>query len=200
MADNIVITPGAGAGGSEIEIQQNGSVVVSAASTVNFTGNSVSVTDAGGGVVNVEVSATSSVNNLLYRHNGSTTQTVNSTFGTIVFPTSVKQDSDYSYSGGDITFQRTGTYKVQYDISIDKDSSNARTNGETAAFLNGVEINGTKVWTYHRNAANGEDTGTALFILDVNLNDQLSIRSRYGNGDTLTTLANSCRIFIERIS
>lgn len=197
MADNIVITT-AGAGG-QIEIQQDDVTVVSAASTINIEGNAASVLDETGGKVTIRVSAASTTRNDLFRHNGSTTQSIPSSYTTLVFPTQVRQQSDYTYSSGTITFQRTGWYKITYDVGIDNDSSSNRTNAETAAFLNSVEIGGSKVWTYHRNSSNGEDTGSATFIQQVTTNDQLTIQSRHVNGATLVTLANSCRINIERI-
>lgn len=198
MADNIVITT-AGAGG-QIEVQQDDVTVVSAASIINIEGNAASVLDETGGKVTITVSAPTTTRNDLFRHNSSTTQSIPSTYTTLVFPTQVRQQSDYTYSSGTITFQRTGWYKITYDVGIDNDSSSNRTNAETAAFLNSVEIGGSKVWTYHRNSSNGEDTGSATFFLEVSTNDQLTIQSRHVNGSTLVTIADSCRINIERIA
>lgn len=136
--------------------------------------------------------------NLLYRHNGAITQTITSTYSTILFDSSVRNDSDYSYTSGVVTFQRAGWYKINYDIGIDNNNA-VRTTSQIAAFVDSVIHPGSNAWGYHRNAFNGQNTVSATFMLQSSIGTTLDIQAKYVNGNVLVTLENSSRLFIERL-
>lgn len=144
---------------------------------------------------------------ILYRHNGSSSQNVPaSPPAKIDFGTLVKQDSIYNYSGGNVTFLETGTYRVSFDISIDNDASTDnvanRSIAESYATLNSTEIDGSKTFSYHRSGEDGTDTATTTFVIDVSANDVLEVFSFKADpsSNSLSTIANGCRLNIERIS
>lgn len=194
MANSIVVSQSSG---SSVEVQKDDVQVVSSSSILNFEGNPVSVLDDGSGKATITISPQHAVN-LLYRHNGSVTQTISSTYSVILFGTSVRSDTDYSYSSGVITFQRAGWYKVIYEVSIGSNNS-IRTGSQVTAFVDSSIYAGSESWGYHRNATNSQNTVSGTFLLQTSIGTTLDIRAKYLNGTTLVTLENGSRLCIERM-
>lgn len=63
-----------------------------------------------------------------------------------------------------------------------------------------ADISGARADTYHRITGNGKDSGTIVYYLhDVGGNDQIRLQAVGDEASVLTTVADGCRVFIERL-
>ena len=105
---------------------------------------------------------------------------------------------DFSLSGDEVTVSGAG----DFDITLSWTCSvltNARTQGQAWLERNGVEVPGTRIMTYCRQANHGA-TGTAEISLALADGDVLRIRAqRTAGGGTLSCLANGSRLKVRRL-
>lgn len=128
-----------------------------------------------------------------FQHNGATTQTYTATT-TILFPTVVRADSDYTYSAGEVTINRDGWYEITYELTVDNGGGGRRTGTHTLE-VNATPVAGSVSNTYHRNATDGRSTATVTVLLNLTNGDIVRVRSS-GNA-SITTVADGCRLRIE---
>lgn len=137
----------------------------------------------------------------LSRHNGATTQTF-SVLTIVNFGTNIRTDSNYVHNvvtgGSEITILEAGWYKIGFDFSAST-PGNVRTTAETRLEVNGAIVPGTDGYTYHRNSADGSDSCSSTVLLNVSANDVVRVRSQSLDGTNITTIADGCRINIERV-
>lgn len=195
MANNIIIQKDKA---DDISVFNDSTLITSAATSLDFSAD-FSVSNIGNSV-SISLPSTSNVNTL-YRHNGGTIQTLSTSFLTIKFDTNIITDSDYTYSNGTVIFNRSGRYRISYDISINVSVGSNRSISETTINFNGTDSVGGRSYGYHRVTSKGHNSASASVILNVILFDSIQIQSRRISGsDTLVTLPNACRLTIERLS
>lgn len=116
------------------------------------------------------------------------------TLTTIPLNTTVVQDAGYfSRSGGIVTVNRTGLYRVSYSASIRQTGGNSRSMTRHQVTLNGVTlIPQSASWVYSRNNNEGEGTATKTFLVQLNASDTIRVQSvRDDGGGTFQHLAGS---------
>ncbi len=137
----------------------------------------------------------------LFHHNGTITQTFSLPI-IIGFGTSVRADVDYTHilvgGGSEITINKTGWYKITYDVSFE-DTTNSRSDSKSRLQVNGVDVAGSVAFAYHRNSNKGFDTGSSTMSIILNLGDVIRVMSEEQAGNTLATVAHGCRLNIESI-
>lgn len=163
-------------------------------SILNFKGDSVSVTDGGSGMANITFSSPTRA--YFHAHNNTTTQTLSTSFVTIIIATNIRKDSIYNNVNGQVTINKTGYFKVTYDVGAT--STGARSTSESVLEHNGVIVPGSYSYGYHRNVDNGENTVSATVIVSITSGDYIRVRIKEKNGG-IVTLANACRLTIEEI-
>lgn len=130
-----------------------------------------------------------------YHHNALLSQTF-STVTTVMLNTPVHVSEGYTYAAGEVTITAPGIhwYEVTYSVTA-KSATGLRTSGRHELEINGVAVPGSKSRTYHRNTANGEDTGTANVLVQMEAGDVVRIRST--GTENITTVENGCRLRID---
>lgn len=110
------------------------------------------------------------------------------------------EPNNFSINGsGEITVARAGLYQAVVDVSIDANSS-SRTSSESWIEVNGVEIDGSRAFGYHRNTSSGEMTKSITRPLTLAVNDVVRVRSYRSTGSTtLNYMAHGCRIKLSRL-
>jgi hypothetical protein len=135
----------------------------------------------------------------LHRHNGATTQNFTNTPINVLFNTSVRNDSAYTYNAGVITINEAGWYDIVFDVSVTITNNN-ESNSQAQFLLNGTPIAGTLSYMHHRTAAQGRGTASATAKINLAVNDTISVQAvRTSGTGTMVTLANACRLNIQQI-
>lgn len=177
--------------GSTITIQNDGAGL-GTFDTINF-GEGLTASDAGGGTALVLPTER-------YMYRGKTTNTTITGITTVEVDELVRDTSsgDFTYSAGEFTCNFTGWIEASFDVSLDC----ANNNRETSICwieLNGVSVDHSDAFGYHRNNANGEDTLSCQSIpIQVTSGDVVRVRANDLTAGTLTILANGCRIKLKR--
>ena len=131
------------------------------------------------------------------RHNGSSSQSLSSSFITINIGTDVTTDTSYySVASNEITILQSGWYKVTYEVSFD---SAGGMNGDKFQVLTQLELNGIKIagsYIYTSGTNNYSQTSSATIWINVSANDVLRIRSQELSGNAVTE-PEGCRITVE---
>ena len=116
------------------------------------------------------------------------------TLTTIPLDTTVVEDSTYySRSGGVVTINVAGTYKVSYGSNIHQTGGNSRSMTRHQATLNGsILIPQSEAWVYSRNNAAGEGSVHKTFFIELSASDTIEVESvRTNGGGTFEHLAGS---------
>lgn len=164
-------------------------------STLNFTGAGVTASDAGSGVTTVDIPGTG-LKTFFLAHNGSTTQTLTTSFVTALFNTNIRNDSPFVYSGGVVTINKTGWFKITSEITAT--TTNSRSGSEQRLAINGSAVTGTLANGYHRQTNTGRNTHTVTWLVNITSGDNIRTQIREYIG-TCVTVANSCRLMIEEV-
>lgn len=107
------------------------------------------------------------------------------TWADVTWDLNVEQDDGFSRSGGQITLSRAGRYLVTYGLPIVETTT--RTEYNTRLTLNDVEVEGTRVSTYIRNANSTSDGALAYGgIIQANAGDVLALENIRTEGVTAT--------------
>lgn len=139
------------------------------------------------------------VSNVLSRHNGGVTQTFNTTLTPLLFGTSVRNDSAYTYSTGTITINTTGNYLIQFDAGF-VSTSNSITTCQTSIYKNGSQVVGSVSFSNHTSTSSGRQTASGSIVVPCTATDTLQIEAiRVAGGGSLVTQANGCRINISKL-
>lgn len=179
--------------GTTINVEEDGvSVAGGPHDTLNFQAP-LTASDAGGGQADIGITPKEH----FHAHNNVTTQTLTATFVTAIIGTDVRSDAIYSNTNGEVTINKTGNFKVTYDISADA-TSGTRSIMEAVLQVNTVNVPGTFAYSYHRNTTAGEDTTSATTDIAVTSGDVVRVQIREVVGG-VTTVANACRLTIEEI-
>ena len=106
--------------------------------------------------------------------------------------------ADFSLASNEVTVSGAGDFDITMTWSC-MVTTNARTQGQAWLERNGVEVPGTRVLNYCRQANHGA-TGTAEISLALADGDVLRIRAqRTAGGGTLSCLADGSRLKIRRL-
>ena len=133
----------------------------------------------------------------IYYHNGAVTQTF-SAATTLLFPTALLSNANYTYSAGSVVVINAGIYEICFDASYTI-SSNNRTISSTETRVNGVAVGGSKAFGNHGNNVEGQQTATSKVRLPLAANDVVTIVGvRLTGTANLITVANGCRLNIKR--
>lgn len=128
--------------------------------------------------------------------------TINNTLTTtfLQVPINVEgvKDSIFTHSANspDVTINKTSRYKVNIQYNADA-VANTRSATEGALFLNGVALDESFCYGYHRTTNQGENTGSATVTLNLTNGDVLSVGVREINGNARLRTPTSMRITIE---
>ncbi len=87
--------------------------------------------------------------------------------------------------------------EITYQVSLDCVGS-TRTDASHWLEINGVEVPGTRAYSYHRNSAVGEDTGGGSAQIALAQNDVIRVRSqRVTFSGSMVTLASGSRLNVK---
>lgn len=104
----------------------------------------------------------------------------------------------YTLASGEVTINEVGTYEVNAGVTI-QSTSGARTQVQMWVERNGVEIPGTRMMAYCRQASHGA-SGSAQFCLDLNQGDVIRIRAqRTAGSGVVQSLANGSRLTLRKL-
>jgi autotransporter-associated beta strand protein len=113
-------------------------------------------------------------------------------YGTIDSESSLGTAFSFTAATSDITLNETGSYLVFANTGIERNSSGTRTSFQQALVLDGVEVPGTKVTTYARGSANGEQAnrGCASYgtVLNAVAGQILSVQVTMESGGAVGTI------------
>lgn len=133
-------------------------------------------------------------------------QTFTGTLAPVNLDTTAKNMSTtlYSLAADVITVAVAGTYKIEYQVSLDISASNSRSACETALQIDTGggfgDVAGTLAYTYNRLLAVAENTAAASIVIDVGAGDQFQLRAtRIAGGATISTRADGTRLTITRL-
>ncbi len=111
--------------------------------------------------------------------------------------------TNYSLAANVITVNSDGLYEVTFDGSADNPTNNTRSSAawwlETDTSGAFVEVDGSRCFTYHRTAADGEQSCSRTVILDLTAADQIRLRSdALDNNTGLRTLADGTSVTLKK--
>jgi len=174
-----------------------GGTYVQSASTITLTRND-----------NVDIQITGITSNIdrqiLDIYQVGTTTTTGAAYSDITWDTVVINDSDYTQTGAEITFNSTGYYEVTYSISADVNSGGRKTSRarlvlDTGGGFNEIIRSGSH--GYHRSGAQGDGSLNKTIRQLFNTGDIIKTQlSRLTGGGTLVTISNDSNITINKIS
>ena len=133
----------------------------------------------------------------------STTATFTTTFVTCVFDATeyTSGTGDFTISSGVITVVNAGTYEISYDVSIDENAGNNRTEFMGRLYDGTAEYVNTRSFTYSRNNAAGAGTGSCRTIKTLSSSDTIELQAARNKGaGTGEFLGDGCRITVRKIS
>jgi hypothetical protein len=134
---------------------------------------------------------------LFFGYNSSGAQLITGSATTINIDTvdSVSDSNQYLLSSGELEFRYSDNCTVTYSVTF------TNTNGTRTSTQSFLEINkgagfnkvlGSDIFTYERNAANGEQTGTKTVFLNVDSGDIIRVRSSILNGSNNNVRIEGC--------
>lgn len=191
--------------GSTIAVEDEGVAVPGGPhDTLNFVGTGVTVTDAGSGEATVTVTGTSQSH--LFRTNGATTQTFNTTPVTLLLGTNTRTDTEFSYSAGVVTVNEAGWYRIDYEVTTQATTgtgffSTANATAQASIYINGVEDIDTRAYGWHHSNAGANITFKGSLKANLSATDDVEVRIVRSGGSNLglQTVAQGCRLSIQSI-
>jgi len=178
--------------GSSVIVEDEGAVVAGGPHTnLDFVGDAVTVTDAGGGVANIAV-AGFTPNVAQYRQTGNLT--INTTATTVVLNADDFQDSIYSRSGSEVTVSRAGVYRISYNVYFDT-NANARRTVDSWCEVNSVEIIPSRAASYSRNTTDDTASSGATFLVQLAASDVVRLRCQ-STGTSGTAIGQGNRMWL----
>lgn len=115
----------------------------------------------------------------------------------ILWDSIYQQGSHFTFTSGTstITISTTGRYLISYNLSMTA-TSTVRTQSRAAIRTNGIVVNGTYSYGYHRNATEGKDSLNKTITLSLTQNDTIDIIIRRNSGTSTinSILGNSLTI------
>ncbi len=194
-------------GGTTIEIQDNGTTVTTNTDSINFVGDSVTVTDSGNNTATVTINDSSHVFKYANIHNTNGNININVT-PPVAYPWNSQTIRDVDTFDHSIIVRNTrlyvlksGWYKVSYLINYDN-GGNSRVNIRCAIRKNGDDalyIPQTITASYIRN--NTDDymsNALPAVLVHLNANDYIELmHNREGSSTTTTTYADQCWLQME---
>ena len=184
----------AGAGGSTIIVQDDGSSIANTPhGTLNFVG--ISAADSGGGVAAITFTGTAAFASY---YNSASYQGITTSASTLPLDTTQHGDAAFTLASNEITINAASTYRVDYDLSLDE-SSTSDTTIDMWLEVNASEVGGSRARMFHD--SNNEEGGNhGMAILTLAATDVLRIRAQVVSGSSQTdTLANGTRFLIQTI-
>lgn len=168
-------------------------------STLNFTGE-LSASNSGGGIAEIGVNLPDSI--FVDYFNSVAYSGITTTPSTLPLDTTRQNNSAFSRTGGEVTVNTAGTYRVDYDCSTSDDSFDDNTIDVWLELNTGsgfAEVAGTRSRFFHDNG-NEEGGIHGMAILTLAESDILRIRAQVvvGSGQ-VDTLANSVRLLLMSI-
>ena len=117
---------------------------------------------------------------------------------TLPLNTERQSDPAFTLAGNEVTVNTAGTYRIDFDLSLDE-SSTSDTTVDMWLEVNGGEVGGTRARMFHDN--NNEEGGNhGMCILTVAAADVLRVRAQVVSGSSQTdTLANATRLVIHTV-
>jgi hypothetical protein len=178
--------------GSSVIVEDEGSVVAGGPHTnLDFVGDAVTVTDAGGGVANISIDGfTPNVSQ--YRQSGNLT--INTTATTVVLNANDFQDSGYTRSGENVTINTAGVYRISYSIMFDT-NANARRTVDGWVENNTVEIVPSRSSSYSRNTIDDTANSSAAFLVQLAASDVVRLRCQ-STGTSGTAIGQGNRMWL----
>lgn len=131
--------------------------------------------------------------------NQNTSQSIGTSFTTILLSNVYNTDlAAITISGiSSIKILESGYWYISFSCSY-QNLTNARTHVESALFQGTVHLSATSTFSYHRNAANGFDTGSRILVLYASANTEFSLRARkIGTGSIQTLPSNMTITFVK---
>ena len=118
------------------------------------------------------------------------------------------KDAGFVHTGSnpDVTVLEDFAYLISADVSVDINSGNSRSSGEqrlvrsTDGGASYSEIPGTRRFTYHRQSAQAENSGSRTLAIQLNANDRIKLQvRRLAGGATLRLIANGSSLTIGKL-
>lgn len=186
--------------GSTINIDDEGASIGSPFSTLDFVGAGVTATDAGSGTATITIpgggGGGGSANIAQYRKAINQALIFNQAWQVSLDATDF-EDANYTRSGGDITINTDGVYRVSYVLYFDT-GANARRSVDGWCENNGTEIVPSRSSAYARNNVDDTASPAASFFVELLQNDVITLHAQStGTMGTATLQADRVWITLE---
>lgn len=177
-----------------LEVQDETVSLTLAAKKINFAGAGVTATEPVADEILVTIPGGGGGGAAEYANYYANAQTLITGVATTVgLDINRQETSAFTRSGDEVTINTPGDYAVQYDVTLDEDSSPPATI-EAWLELNSVEIAGTRGRIYHDDP-NEEGSTHALIIATLAATDVIRIRAqRIASSEDCNTHANGVRL------
>jgi hypothetical protein len=197
--------PGTPGSGSTVNVEDDGVLVPNSPfSILNFIGFD-SVSDAGGGQVDITAPVVEDFGYIYYGKSANQTfsSTVTVNFDRLIRNTAGGDFTVNTVSGGvEVTCNFDGWVELSYDVSITVTTNSRETSRSYVEQNTGggfSTVSDSDAWGYHRQISNGQNTvSVSALPIQVSTGDILRVRSNDETSGTLDLLANGCRLKIER--
>lgn len=189
--------PAGAPGGTTIDVRDDGTLITSSTSTLNFRGNGVVVSDAGSNQANIDINSNVFEPKYIQVRDTNGGQDMNTTNDEpIIWNVQDIRDTDtfnHATGAGEIYILTSGWYDCSYSMSYDG-GDNSRKNVLTYLVVNDNNIlTQTYCYTYVRNNTN--DNGTNQIggvLIQLNAGDYVELKGiRAGDSGTANTIAGT---------
>jgi hypothetical protein len=178
------------------------------ASEISFdnSSNGFTATDVQAAIEEVQ---TSSTKTYLYGNQTIAQTSINATAVNLVFDNQALQSAGAAFTlnttTGEITFNKTSIFKIDYRITSDTQDGARRTTESLLEIDTGsgfaeisASLGSSRAYSYNRNNASGENTSSAQAILSITSGDKIRVRVRRANGSgVIRTVPSGTSISIE---
>ncbi|OAZ04512.1 hypothetical protein [Flavobacterium succinicans] len=130
-------------------------------------------------------------------------QVLTEVFSDVIFnSTGIVDASDFSVGGSAITINKIGRYEITYRVST-KSKNNDRSGAEFYLDMAGIEVPGTRAYTYSRNSVVDKNTATVTKIIVTTQVAVIKVKGRVyastASDKTVFIADNGCSLIVKRI-
>jgi len=154
--------------------------------------------------VELDVNGTMQQSNAyMFAYDSAGGQTVPTSWTDMTFDNTTRKDDLYTFTPGnaEITLGMAGIYLIEADCGANvSDNTRSHSNWRLMADDGSgyAEIPGSRAYAYHRNSADGYDSIAIHVYVKYDSGAKIKLQGQSDRATQVSTLANSCRIYIER--
>jgi|GEM_PF-6974980 len=143
-------------------------------------------------------------NDIFYAYDAAGATALGTAAVDITFDTEVREDSEYTHAAdsAEVTINTSGSYNIDYDCTSDVTTDDRSLVTHYMMRNTGVgfvEVDGTRATTYHRTNGDGRNTASINHYQNLDLGDVIKFQAFGDSNGNLVTVADGCRLRIERL-